>query len=193
MLIEDTTLLEGFVAGDEGRTRQLLERLVPAMEGCLRRRWPALEGAHRDIIGACGVVLVQWRAELRAGRSSKLRLDESIVALADRLVHQEARVARRWRRNVVVLEEGLAAQGPPADPPTPEGTLLDAEDRRRVEDALAKLPLSAEQTLRAQLLHESAEGPPLHQALGCSPGAARVRLTRARQALTRILGYRNEE
>ena len=79
MFIEDATLLEELVEGDAGRTRELLERLLPLMEQALRRRWPALETSHRDIIGACGVVLVQWRAELRAGRGDKLHLHEPIA------------------------------------------------------------------------------------------------------------------
>jgi hypothetical protein len=187
LLLEDATLLEGFVAGDEGRTRELLERLLPLLERGLRRRWPALEASHRDIIGACGVVLVQWRAELRAERGDKLHLNEPIATLADRLLNQEARKVRLWQRGAASVVDRLAEQGEFVDPPTPEDAVLEAENQRRVESVLESLAPSAEQTLRAQLRHDAAEGPPLHEALGCSRGAARVRLTRARQALTDLL------
>jgi hypothetical protein len=62
-----------------------------------------------------------------------------------------------------------------------------------VDHVLARLPVSAEQTLRAQLRHESGDGPPLHEALGCSRGAARVRLTRARQALVGLLHEKEKQ
>ena len=75
----------------------------------------------------------------------------------------------------------------PVERPTPEDGLIDADERRRMGDVLAELPVSAEQALRAQLRHEAGEGPPIHEALGCSRGAARVRLSRARQALVALL------
>ena len=59
LLIEEATLLEEFVEGDAGRAREPLERLLALIEHALRRRWRALDASHRDIIGACGVILVQ--------------------------------------------------------------------------------------------------------------------------------------
>jgi hypothetical protein len=184
--LDDSTLLCGFISKDAGRTLQFLERLIPELERSLRSHWPTLQSSYRDIIGACGVMLVQWREELRTGRSAKLHEDEPIAVLADRLVNQEARKVREWNRGATRLAEELT----PHDASlviTPEEQAIGTEIERDVEAQLAQLPVAAEQTLRAQLRHESGDGPPLHQALGCSRGAARVRLTRARQALIGLL------
>jgi hypothetical protein len=184
--LDDPTLLHSFVAKDAGRTRQFLQRLIPELERSLRSHWPTLQSSYRDIIGACGVMLVQWREELRTGRSVKLREDEPIAVLADRLVNQEARKVREWNRGATRLAEELTPYD--ALPViSPEEQAIGTEIEREVEAKLAQLPVAAEQTLRAQLRHESGDGPPLHEALGCSRGAARVRLTRARQALVGLL------
>ncbi len=192
MPLDDATLLEGFVAGDAGRTRELVERLLPLLNERLQRRWPALKDAHPDIIGQCAVVLVGWRDELRRGHRGKLRLQDGIAALADRLVNQEARKARTGRRVDALLAEQLPLAETPVMSSSPEASAVDAEEVGQLDDLIAQLPLAHEQAIRAQLRAEMPDGPPLHEALGCRPGAARVRLTRARQALARLLDYRRE-
>jgi hypothetical protein len=190
--LDDATLLQGFVAGDTGRTRELLERLLPLLNETLQRRWPSLKSAYPDIIGQCGVALVHWRHDLRAGRGKQLRIDDPLPVLAERLVHQEARQMRRgWARDAVVADN-LTQLDVPAIPPSPEAIALDAEEALRLDDLIAELPFAHEQAIRAQLRAEMPDGPPLHEALGCRPGAARVRLTRARQALARLLDTRRE-
>ncbi len=191
--LDDATLLQGFVAGDAGRTRELLERLLPLLNEALQRRWPSLKSAYPDIIGQCGVALVHWRHDLRAGRGKQLRIDDPLPVLAERLVHQEARQIRRgWARDAVVADN-LTLLDVPAMPPSPEAVALDAEEEQRLDDLIAQLPFAHEQAIRAQLQAEMPDGPPLHETLGCRPGAARVRLTRARQALARLLDTRRDE
>jgi hypothetical protein len=162
------------------------------MNEVLQRRWPSLKSAFPDIIGQCAVTLVSWRDELRHRRSAKLRMDEPLASLADRLVNQEARKLRLgWARQALVAQN-LTQLDVPVAPASPEAGVIDDDEIARLDSLIAELPVSHELTIRAQLRSEAPDGPPLHEQLACSPGAARVRLTRARQALSHLLDYKRQ-
>jgi hypothetical protein len=190
--LDDATLLHGFVAGDAGRTRELLERLLPLLHRTLERRWPALKSAFPDIIGQCGVTLVSWRHEVRTGGRSQLHVDDSLDVLAERLVHQEARQVRRGWAREALLSQNLTQLDVPGSPASAEALAIDDEESEHLDALIAELPVAHEMIIRAQLRSEAADGPPLHEQLGCSAGAARVRLTRARRALSDLLDYKRQ-
>jgi DNA-directed RNA polymerase specialized sigma24 family protein len=162
------------------------------MNDVLQRRWQSLKRAHPDIIGQCGVMLVSWRDELRHGHTRKLRFDETLATLADRLVNQEARKLRLGWTLEALAAQNLTQLDVQVAPASPETLAIDDEETARLDALIAELPVAHELTIRAQLRSEAADGAPLHEQLGCSPGAARVRLTRARQALSDLLDYKRQ-
>ncbi len=184
---DDRTLVEGFIAGDEPRTRALLERLMPLLKQELDRRWPALKDLHADILAEIAVTLVTWRAEAREGDASKLRPDESLDLLSARLVNGQARKVRRARRGSWEFQTRYRFEPSASSEPDPESEALEAETRQEVRAAIDRLPPQHAHVLRITLAHDAGLGPEAHVALECSKGTARMQISRARQALVGLL------
>lgn len=90
------------------------------------------------------------------------------------------------------LEDGHRAVPGPAWPETPEEIFGREEMRRLVHEGLAELP----EPYRVVILlrdFEDLDGLETAELLGTTPGAVKVRLHRARQALREILGRRLHE
>jgi DNA-directed RNA polymerase specialized sigma24 family protein len=154
---------------------------MPLLKQELERRWPALRALHDDVLGEIAVALVAWRAEARDGDTSKLRPEEPLDALAARLVNAQARKVRRSLRGEWEQRGRYAHEAPVPDDPGPEA--LGAEERNWVASCIDELPPAYAHALRVYLDRHAGDGLEAHVALECGKGAARMRISRAREAL----------
>lgn len=111
------------------------------------------------------------------------RLRSYLFRIATNLARSEQRRARRQQ----LLARALGLTGEPALPLDPYAALIEREELRALWRSLGRLPLR----LRAPLLLFEVEGlsyPEIAQALGCSEGTVKSRLSRARARLRRGRG-----
>jgi len=156
---------------DAGRFRDLFERCHEAVRRFACHR--SIEGVEADDLVA-DTFLVVWR------RLDVVPLDDPlpwILAVAANVRRNHLRGAYRFRSAVRRLPEPTVVHPPEA--PDPRTALL--------RDALSKLPADDQEILRLVAWDELS---PTQAAtvLGCRPGTARSRLSRARARLAQLLG-----
>ena len=159
--------------GDRAALGALVLRCLPDLRRWTHHRLPHWIRAAADtsdlVQDAVLATLARFDAFQPRGRralASYLR-----TAVRNRIVDEHRR-AQRWSA------APLAFDDVPYDGPSPLGTAIDAETRRRYRDALARLPRRDQELLVAHFELEYS-----HAQLGCmtgrSPNAARMALTRA--------------
>ena len=171
----DQELVSAYGAGDERAAALLVERHAPAVA-----RFLYSSGAHRDELDD----LVQetlFRAFRRIGTwRAESALRSWLFAIAGNLLRDEAR-KRKGRTILPLMDEDLPAAA------TPEGELEADEMAARIHALLPALPrLQREVFLRRVQLGEPYEA--IAEALGTTPGAARVHYHHAVKRLKEAAG-----
>jgi RNA polymerase sigma-70 factor (ECF subfamily) len=194
---------EGSATGESELLAGLRRREGQAYQELLRRQLPRLLQVARRFVGdeeARDAVQDSFLAAFKAidsfdGQASLATWLHRIVvnACLMRLRKKSARVEQPIEPLLPsFLEDGHRAVLGPAWPETPEEILGREEMRRLVHEGLAELP----EPYRVVILlrdFEDLDGLETAELLGTTPGAVKVRLHRARQALREILGRRLHE
>jgi DNA-directed RNA polymerase specialized sigma24 family protein len=181
MASETDKLIDGVLRGDSRALRELLLRLRPHCLQVLWDRFARLGDAETEILDDAESLLFEW--SLGADARERLVRGESLKKLAFRLVWQVARDKERGEQRHQRLGNALAGAGDAAgvDPPAPGFGM----------GVVFTVVLALAETHREVLIAEArcqfGKGPPLEEALGLKPSAARMRLQRARAALVRAL------
>jgi DNA-directed RNA polymerase specialized sigma24 family protein len=181
MATEMDRLLERVLRDDVHALRELLVLLRPHCMQVLWDRFAQLGDAEADILDEAESLLFEWSQGPKA--RDRLERGDTLGKLAFRLVWQVSRDRlRQAQRQERLIEEVLAEGGVAScDPPAPGlGTAA-------LLAVIAALPETCRDVLEAEVAFQHGNGPPLAEALSVSPGAARVRLTRARAVLNRAL------
>lgn len=161
---------------DEGQFRELFE----ATYGAVRRyvyHLGATEGVADDVVAE--TFLVAWR------RLNDVPGDDPVpwlLAVARNVWRNE----RRGRRRRLALVRRVPAPRPVRPPSEPS----DGQGLQRVHEALACLDAGDQEILRL-VAWDGLAPAQVGMVLGCSPGAARVRLHRARRRLAQELAKRS--
>jgi DNA-directed RNA polymerase specialized sigma24 family protein len=130
---------------------------------------------------------VTWRADAQAGDASKLRPDDPLEQLSARLVNSHARKVRHARRGEWKMQSRYRLEPRLPANPSPEAAALGSEEKAHLNAAIAELPPQQARVMRIYLAHDGGTGPEMHEALQCAKGAARMQVSRARQALIELL------
>ncbi len=194
----DRALLERFLAGDAEASRKVVEILNADGYKVACRFWPWTAKHWAEERGAMFELLWRYRAE------GKLRLDEPLYFLAQRLLRQVGRKAGAdWAKAQldVSLETGsgsedpgeeageaakiqaeasVAAAAPSSDP---ERALAAKELLEWFANACERLSAKERETFDASMRVDDGDAPDLATALGVPEATARVRRFRMRAAL----------
>lgn len=176
---------------------QVEQQLVQRLREGVPEAFDELYACHREGVFSFLLRLSRSRALaedllqetwLRAARGcARLRPDTKLKPWLYRIAYNLFISHRRWR--LLDLERvgqlGLHSQGPQAAPSPFEVTAA-TDLQRRLEAALAKLPLKHREVL-ALVAVQGQEPSSAAQVLGLSPSTARQRLKRARDALAEAL------
>lgn len=160
---------------DEARFRELFEATYAAVRRYVHHRG-STGGAADDIIAQ--TFLVAWR------RLDDVPNDDPIpwlLAVARNVWRNQRRGDRR--RLALLRRVALPRPVPPPEPPDRDGV-------QRIRDALASLDAADQEILRL-VAWDGLTPAQAAVVLGCSPGAARVRLHRARRRLADGLAKRS--
>jgi hypothetical protein len=135
----------------------------------LRSNWRGVARHHDDLEQTTLVKLCELRETEEGRKSICPPLTELVKSLADA-------PARKLKRapEMLPLEDWDAPVAPNQDEMGRMKWLLGLAD---------KLPVGLGNALRCHVLHEMGEGPPAHIALGLSENAARMRISRAQDAV----------
>jgi RNA polymerase sigma-70 factor (ECF subfamily) len=156
------------------RFRLLYQGTYPAVHAYVSRRIGAVEAP--DVTAE--VFATAWR---RLDRIPEPPLPWLYNVAANHLAHHRRGAARRLR---LVARSQSTAPAPVADPS--EDVCARVDDAVVVRALLAQLPEPDAEVLRLWAW-EGLEPAGIAAALGCSPGAARVRLHRAKARMTALL------
>jgi DNA-directed RNA polymerase specialized sigma24 family protein len=177
-------LIEAVRRGDSNSLRELLHRLQPHFVQKIFDRFAHLAEQHSEILDEAESLLFEWSLGPRS--RELLPGGESLGTLAFRLVSQVARQRSRQEKRDLRLIGGIQAEGD-------GGSVEPLAPGFGVEPIVA-LILALPETHRDVLLAEAScqlgEGPPLAEVLSLRPGAARMRLQRARVVLLDALKRR---
>lgn len=162
----------------------LYERSAPAVLAYARRRLALREDAEDVLVE---VFTVAWRRREDIPGDPEEILPWLYATAANAIAHTQRSYARRQRLHVKI-----AANGGALTDPDPHGSIAERLDHRAaLAAAWSSLPVGDQEVLRLWAW-EGLDGPGLALALGCSPDAARARLSRAktrlRTELTAALG-----
>jgi RNA polymerase sigma-70 factor (ECF subfamily) len=181
----EADLLARLRAGDEGAYRQLVREQTPALlrvTGRLLRSDDEARDAVQDAFVAAFRALPRFRGESRLGTwLYRIAINAALARLRSRAGADEVSLDQ-WLPRFV--DDGHAAE-PSAPWPADAGTER-REVRERVRAAIDRLP-DAYRTVVLLRDIEELSTDEAAQALGISPGATKVRLHRARQALRTLL------
>jgi RNA polymerase sigma-70 factor, ECF subfamily len=185
-------LLAGLRRRDGGSYRELLRRQLPRLLQ-VARRFVGDEEA-RDAVQDSFLAAFKAIDSFDGQASLSTWLHRIVVnACLMRLRKKSARVEQPIEPLLPsFLEDGHRAGVGPAWPETPEEILGREETRRLVHEGLAELPEPYRTVILLRDL-EDLDGQETAKLLGTTPGAVKVRLHRARQALREILDRRLRE
>jgi DNA-directed RNA polymerase specialized sigma24 family protein len=174
-------LIERVLRGDSHALRSLLIRLQPYFVQKIFDRFAHLAAQHSDILDEAESLLFEWSVAPRA--RELLPKGETLGTLAFRLVSQVARQRSRQQIHDARLAVALRAEAGKASVEPPAAGFGSGA----IVALILALPDTHREVLLAEAGSQLGEGPSLAEALGVKPGAARMRLQRARAVLLRAL------
>jgi DNA-directed RNA polymerase specialized sigma24 family protein len=182
----DCDLLKAFIehgdakaTGRDEQRAELVRRLREHIVWHVAQEWPDQAARYDDLEADAFVLLMGWRSDER------LFAKEPLWRLAWRLVQQISKAGYRQVGYAKRLEETEPPEAPSA-PTDPEESASRRELLVRLQGLMVLLSEQHHRAIVAQVAAEQGHGPPLEEALGCEPAAARKRLERARLALARL-------
>ena len=183
--LDDSQLIEGFLAGDRQVTALFVTALLALIRSECARRWGALRGRADDVESRALYLLTKWKGERTVNPADpKLRPDQTLNELGALLVKRAAKVERKAviaeKKSTEAAREIEAEPRPAAA--TAEEEAVAGDLAQKIWGLVAGMKAQQQAALRAW---EAAQhgGPPLAEALGMEPPAARKLLERAREAL----------
>jgi hypothetical protein len=171
--------MEGFLARDEARSRELVELLTPLLYNYLQKRYRKWLPLWAEIQSRCFCTLVEWR---HAGRLSP---DEPLPFLRKRLFKATLRAMSREEERQERIAEAWVKEPQPA--PARAEQLTNASQLASRVWALAKSKLSPSRfaALEAIVIEEQG-GPPIEETLEMSRESAGRQARRARAELVEL-------
>lgn len=169
---DERALVEGFLAKDERASARLIACLIPLLRSEIGRRWPRFIRLIDDVAAEALLTMVRWR------ETGKIRPDESLDALAARLVNCSAIVERKRQNRLRERETHMEFEAEDPGAGALE-QLLSQELAQRLWALVHRLKPRQQEALQAKLK----EPPPMAEALGMATAPARLLLFRARAAL----------
>lgn len=182
----EADLLARLRAGDDDAYRQLVREQTPALlrvTGRLLRSDDEARDAVQDAFVAAFRALPRFRGDSRLGTwLYRIAINAALARLRTRAAADEVSLDQ-WLPRFV--EDGHAAEPSIPWPPADAGAER-REVRERVRAAIDRLPDAYRTVILLRDIEELSTDEAA-QALGISPGAVKVRLHRARQALRTLL------
>jgi DNA-directed RNA polymerase specialized sigma24 family protein len=181
MSATDEQLIAGTIRGDAEALRELLQKLRPRCKGTLWDRFRTLGRLQADILDEAESLLFEWA--LAPDARERFRPNESLGALAFRLVHEVVQRRVREERRQARLASAFSAELEESVVPPPEAAYC----TEAIEEVIDSLSEEQREVITAEVRFQRREGPPVFEALGITVITARTRLCRARAALYRAL------
>ena len=165
----EAELFAGFLSREPGVELLFLAELSRLLRSRVKRSLRKLLGHREDVVQSALLKL----CELRETEEGRKTIRPPFAALAKALADAPARRLKR-------APETLPLESWHAPTPADQDRMIRT---KHLLDVAAELPLTLRTALRCHMAYEMGEGPPPYIVLGLSENAARMRVTRAQDAV----------